>query len=237
MHKPSPATTERCITCGETREVISFLEQHPEVMHDQDKEGNAIFSRVVRTQNIHLINWLLKKGVDLWATNKYGQTALHRAFVIRAGEVSALLYYYEKLIPGNPMEAKNDLEYASVFLAPPDPRILTKEWHQAQIQIFRETMDELCRNRATLPEATFRIAIEQIDKLNRESRSLSDSSGGSSAAGGAVDSTDSGLHHRGSGSGGSSTDEKETSFLLAKTTFRAAAAGTPPDATSKACDL
>lgn len=234
MHHPSPSSIERCITCGSTRDIISFLEKYPDVMDDQDEEGNAIFSRIARTHNIDLINWLLKKGIDLWATNKYGQTALHRAFVIRAGEVSALLYYYEKQIRGNPMEAKNDLEYTKVFLALPDPRIrdLNQEWHDNQVRIFNATMDELCRSGAKLPEATFNIAIERIDRLNREARSLSDSSSGSGASGGGSGSSaDSEVRYRGS------ADEKESAPLLANTMFRNVAAAKLSGPPSDECDL
>ncbi len=219
MHHPSPSTIERCITCGSTEEVVSFLEAYPDVMYAQDEDGNAILSRVARTSNIQLINWLLKKGVDLLAANKYGQTALHRAFVVRDGEIAALLYHYEKQIPGNPMEAKNDLEYTNVFLALPDIRIrdLNEAWHKEQVEIFKKTMDDLSSRHVKLHEATFKITMEHIE-LNREARSLSDSSTGSGASGsGSGASAGSTLRHRGGGggSGGSSADEKETVPLLA----------------------
>ena len=226
MHHPSPSTIERCITCGSTEEVVSFLEKHPDVMYAQDEDGNAILSRVARTSNIQLISWLLKKGVDLLAANKYGQTALHRAFVVRDGAVSALLYYYEKQIPGNPMEAKNDSEYTNIFLALPDVRIrdLNEAWHKEQVETFKKTMHDLSSRHVRLPEATHRIAMEHIDRLNREARSLSDSSGGSGASSGG--SAGSELHHRrgGGASGGGGADEEKTP-LLVETAFKAAAAG------------
>lgn len=220
MHQPSSRTIQRFIDCRSTSQLIALLEKNPELIDDEDETGSNVFSRAVGTRNIILINWLLKKGVNVFAVNQYGQTALHRAFVGRAGEIAALLYFYEKQIPGNPMEIKNDFEYMNVFLVLPEIQLFTKEWHDNEIRIFRETMDELCRSGAKLPEASFKIAIEHIDRLNRESRSLSDSSGGSGAGGGAADSTDSGLRHRGGGSGGSSADEKESAPLLAETTFR-----------------
>ncbi len=216
----------------ETSELLALLEKQPELMAVRDQHNRTILMIAAYYRNAELVQRLLEQGVDLWDDeNKFKHTALQHAFMMYEGKVAALLYYYEKQIKGNPMEGRNDDAYTNVFLASPDLKFISEVEHAAQIRVFTATMDKLYHSGAKLPEATHRIALERIEKRNRDARSSSDSSGGSGASGGGSrGSAGSELYHRrggGDGSPGRSVDEgeKESAPLLAETAFRAAAEG------------
>lgn len=162
----------RYLACEENSELQTLLTAQPQLITAcRDKVGNSILACAVYRRNRPLIEWLLQQGVELWIENKYQQTPLHAAFLIRAGEISALLYHYEKQIRNNPMAKRNDDSFIRVFMSSPDPRAMSEVTHKRQIKIFNETMEALSRSGVKLPEATHRIAIDVINSLEREADS------------------------------------------------------------------
>ena len=171
----------------ETLKLQALLIRQAEIIRNyRDTEGTSLLGMAVNRNNKALVEWLLEQGVDLWVENNYGQTPLHIAFLLREGEIAAILYYHESKIHDNPMGDRNRKAFSDVFLCPPNPYAMPKEIHEAQISIFNQKMEYLSRSGSRLPEATHDIAVENMEKLKREARSFSDVSTASSASAGSA---------------------------------------------------
>lgn len=129
---------------NEMSELIALLKKSSQLKYLCSEDGTSLLSRAAYYGNVEATQWLLEQGVDLWSENKYGQTALHIAFIVREGATAALLYHYERQIQDNPMAEKNLKLYHELFLSlrPYETEAEEENKKREKIELFHLIFDK-----------------------------------------------------------------------------------------------
>ena len=149
----------------------SLLTADPSLLTSRDPQtGKSILSIAVFYGDEKIVSWLIQQGVDLLAQNKHGTTALHLAFKIRNGALSALLYHYETRILGELISEKTMQLYREFLEGRPDG------WRHEERDIFLARSAALSKDKPALPSKTTALTLENLGRLHSESKE-SDRSG------------------------------------------------------------